>query len=140
MTFPNIILVFQDMSAIHLAAEGRDYLMWCPDSEFDRTVATLDMRVSVRCFSALMPHMHDFNLRRLPEVRSGHPRLISEQSPFDGRSPQVAQVKAISFSLGPFFASSTFHFPQSFGEESSLTKLPRTIFNTFKLKHELLLL
>ncbi|XP_063596209.1 uncharacterized protein LOC134773062 [Penaeus indicus] len=33
-----------NMSALQLAAEGRDYLMWCPDQEFDHAVAALDIR------------------------------------------------------------------------------------------------
>ena len=35
------------MSALQMAAEGRDYLMWCPDQEFDNAVSALDIRVSV---------------------------------------------------------------------------------------------
>ncbi|XP_076064584.1 uncharacterized protein LOC143038846 [Oratosquilla oratoria] len=47
----------KSVSALHLAAEGRDYLMWCPDRDFDRAVATLDVRGLVDLVQTLQDAM-----------------------------------------------------------------------------------
>ncbi|CAL4061323.1 unnamed protein product [Meganyctiphanes norvegica] len=47
----------KSMTALHLAAEGRDYLMWCPDLEFDAAVNALDMRGLVELVQTLQDAM-----------------------------------------------------------------------------------
>ncbi|XP_069949380.1 uncharacterized protein [Cherax quadricarinatus] len=47
----------KNMSALQLVAEGRDYLMWCPDQEFDNAVAALDIRGLVELVQTLQDAM-----------------------------------------------------------------------------------
>ncbi|XP_064118020.1 LOW QUALITY PROTEIN: uncharacterized protein LOC135223507 [Macrobrachium nipponense] len=47
----------ENMSALQLAAEGRDYLMWCPDQEFDNAVSALDIRGLVELVQTLQDAM-----------------------------------------------------------------------------------
>lgn len=47
----------ENMSALQLVAEGRDYLMWCPDQEFDNAVAALDIRGLVELVQTLQDAM-----------------------------------------------------------------------------------
>ncbi|XP_066965937.1 uncharacterized protein [Macrobrachium rosenbergii] len=47
----------KNMSALQLAAEGRDYLMWCPDQEFDNAVSALDIRGLVELVQTLQDAM-----------------------------------------------------------------------------------
>ncbi|XP_071514586.1 uncharacterized protein [Panulirus ornatus] len=47
----------QNMSALQLAAESRDYLMWCPDQDFDDAVSTLDIRGLVELVQTLQDAM-----------------------------------------------------------------------------------
>ncbi|XP_042211573.1 uncharacterized protein LOC121858984 [Homarus americanus] len=60
-TIPDGIYVelfpFKNMSALQLAAEGRDYLMWCPDHEFDNAVSALDIRGLVELVQTLQDAM-----------------------------------------------------------------------------------
>ncbi|XP_066965936.1 uncharacterized protein [Macrobrachium rosenbergii] len=49
--------LYQNMSALQLAAEGRDYLMWCPDQEFDNAVSALDIRGLVELVQTLQDAM-----------------------------------------------------------------------------------
>ncbi|XP_068247764.1 uncharacterized protein [Palaemon carinicauda] len=55
MTVPEINI--KNMSALQLAAEGRDYLMWCPDQEFDNAVSALDIRGLVELVQTLQDAM-----------------------------------------------------------------------------------
>ncbi|XP_071514591.1 uncharacterized protein [Panulirus ornatus] len=47
----------ENMSALQLAAESRDYLMWCPDQDFDDAVSTLDIRGLVELVQTLQDAM-----------------------------------------------------------------------------------
>ncbi|KAK8402073.1 hypothetical protein O3P69_001278 [Scylla paramamosain] len=49
--------LYQSMSALQMAAEGRDYLMWCPDQEFDNAVSALDIRGLVDLVQTLQDAM-----------------------------------------------------------------------------------
>ncbi|XP_050688581.1 uncharacterized protein LOC126981511 isoform X5 [Eriocheir sinensis] len=47
----------RSMSALQMVAEGRDYLMWCPDQEFDNAVSGLDIRGLVELVQTLQDAM-----------------------------------------------------------------------------------